>query len=112
VYGESELRIMLGRLLDHLTRMEESARAARFLVQDAANRIDANRTEPLPVTRDMIAAVMREAGNPGLARSEIMAAVYRDYGVQLSPNTATTTLLRMQRAGLVWRDGLYWSLTA
>jgi hypothetical protein len=111
MYGESELRMMLGRLLDQLTQIEESFRAARELVQDTVYQIDANRTEPLPVTRDMIVAVMREAGNPGLARSDIIAAVHRDYGIQLPPNTTTTTLLRMQRAGLVWRDGLYWSLT-
>jgi hypothetical protein len=110
VYGDLELRIALARLLQHLQQMEQSARAARVVVEDAVAQIDANRTERLPPTRDMIAAVLRVAGKTGLARSEIIDAVRRDYGVQLTPNTATTTLLRMQRVGLVLRRELLWFL--
>ena len=43
--------------------------------------------------------------------AEAIAAVHRDYGFQLSPDSATTTLLRMQRADLALRDGLLWFLT-
>ena len=53
---------------------------------------------------------MQMAGNIGLAPSEIIGAIERDFGLQISPDTATTTLLRMQRAGLVARRGLVWSL--
>jgi hypothetical protein len=58
----------------------------------------------------MIVAVMRAAGNVGLSRAEIITAIHRDYGSNLPPNTATTTLLRMQRGGLVSRRGLSWFL--
>ena len=110
MYGDLELRIALARLLQHLQQMEQSSRAARVVVEDAVAQIDANRTERLPHTRDMIAAVLRAAGNTGLSRAKIIAAVRRDYGVQLTPNTATTTLLRMQRVGLVLRRELLWFL--
>ena len=96
---------MLGRLLEHLTQMERSAQAARAIVQIAVNEIDANRSQRLPVARDMIIAVMRAAGNVGLSRSDIIAAIKRDYGVDIPPNTVTGTLLRMQRAGLARQPG-------
>jgi hypothetical protein len=110
VNSDIELRVTLGRLLVHLQEMEDSARAARALVQAAVVQIDANRTERLPPARDMIVAVLQPAGAGGLARTEIIAAVHRDYGVHLQPNTATTTLLRMQQTGLVWREGRFWVL--
>jgi hypothetical protein len=110
VYGDLELRIALARLLEPLEQMEQSDRGTRAGVQDAVVQIDANRTERLPPTRDMIAAVLRAAANTGLPRSEIITAVRRDYGVQLTPNTATTTLLRMQRVDLVLRRELLWFL--
>jgi hypothetical protein len=110
MYGDLELRIALARLLQRLQQMGESVHAAAVVVQDAVDQIDANRTERLPPTRDMIATVLRAGGNTGLPRSEIIAAVRRDYGVQLTPNTATTTLLRMQEGGLVLRRKLLWFL--
>jgi hypothetical protein len=110
MYGEIELRVLLGRLLERLTQMEESAREARSLVEDAVRQIDANRTEPLPVAREMIVSVIEAAGDVGLERNEIIAAIDRDYGVEVSPNTVTTTLLRMQKAGLVSRRGRLWAL--
>jgi hypothetical protein len=119
VYSQIELRIKLGRLQERLTQMaaiarafEENARAAAAIIQSALDQIDSTRTEPLPVTREIILEVLRAAGNgAALARADIIAAAHRDYGVQLAPNSVTTTLLRMQRAGLVWRDGVYWSLS-
>jgi hypothetical protein len=110
VYDEIALRIMLGRLLEQLVQMEASAHSARALVQNEIYRLDMSRNTPLPVTRDMITAAMRAAGNSGLTRSEIIAAIRRDYGIELPPNTATTTLLRMRRAGLVQRDEFSWFL--
>jgi hypothetical protein len=120
VSSQIELRIKLGRLQERLTQMaaiaralEENARAAAAIIQSALDQIDSTRTEPLPVTREIILEVLRAAGNgaAALARADIIAAAHRDYGVQLAPNSVTTTLLRMQRAGLVWRDGVYWSLS-
>jgi hypothetical protein len=111
VVDELGLRITLGRLLEHLAEMEKSARSARELIQSEIWRLDATRSKPLPRTRDMIAAVMRAAGNVGLARSDIIAAVDRDYGVLLAPNNATTCLLRMRRAGLARFDEQFWFLT-
>ena len=108
--GEIDLLVLLRRLSERLRQIEESAREASFLVQDAVRRIDANRTEPLPVMREMIIAVIQAAGNIGLDRSEIIAAVDLDYGVEISPNTVTTTLLRMQKAGIASRRGRLWSL--
>jgi hypothetical protein len=108
--SEIQHRIVLGRLLEHLTQMEQSVRAARAIVQNAVAEIKTNRTERLPVARDMIIAVLRASENEGLSRSEIMAAVDRDYGVPITANTTTTTLMRMQRAGLASRGGLYWFL--
>jgi hypothetical protein len=58
----------------------------------------------------MIIRVLREGRNQGITRAEIISGVYRDYGVEMAPNTATTTLLRMQRAGLTQKKGLYWFL--
>jgi hypothetical protein len=110
VSGEIQQRIVLGRLLEHLTQMEHSARAARAIIQNAMAEIETNRTERLPVAREMIIAVLQASGNEGLSRSEIMAGVDRDYGVPITANTATTTLLRMQRAGLASRFGLLWVL--
>jgi hypothetical protein len=110
MYSEIELRVLLGRLLHRLRQMEESAREARSLVQDAVRQIDANRIEPLPVTREMIVSVIEAAGSVGLERNEIIAAIDRDYGADVSPDTVTTTLLRMQKAGLVSRRGRLWSL--
>jgi hypothetical protein len=110
MYSEIELRVLLGRLLHRLTQMEESASEARSLVQDAVHQIDANRIEPLPVTREMIVSVIEAADKVGLERNEIIAAIDRDYGVDVSPDTVTTTLLRMQKAGLVARRGRLWSL--
>lgn len=111
VYDDLELRILLGRLLEHLKQMENSARSACALVQHEISRIDATRSEPLPRTREMIASVMHAAGDPGLRRSDIIAHVRRDYGIALTPNNATTCLRRMQLAGLVGLDGLFWFLT-
>ena len=108
--NEIEHRILLGRLLQHLTQMEQSARAARQLVQDAVTKIDGNRTAHPPVAREMIIRALREGANQGLTRAEIMSGVQRDYGVELAPNTATTTLLRMQKAGLTRKGGLFWYL--
>jgi DNA-binding CsgD family transcriptional regulator len=110
MHGEIERRVFLGRLLERLRQIEESARAAVWLVQNEVRRIDANRTEPLPATREMIVSVIKAAGNVGLARAEIITAIDRDYGLDVSPDTVTTTLLRMQKAGLVSRHGLLWSL--
>jgi hypothetical protein len=110
MYDELELRIMLGRLLERLTQMEESARSARDLVQTEIYRLDATRSQPLPVTRDMIVTVMRAARNTGLTRADIIAAIHRDYGFELPPNTATTTLLRMRQVKVVRRDGGRWFL--
>jgi hypothetical protein len=59
--------------LEHLTQMEQSARAARQIVQDAVIKIDVNRTVQPPVAREMIIRVLRAAGNEGLTRAEIMA---------------------------------------
>ena len=110
VSNEIQHRIVLGRLLEHLTQMEHSARAARAIIQNAMAEIETNRTERLPVAREMIIAVLRASGNEGLSRSEIMAGVDRDYGVPITANTTTTTLMRMQRAGLASRFGLLWFL--
>ena len=110
MYGDLELRIALARLLQRVQQMEEGFRAVGVVLQDAVAQIDANRTERLPPTRDMIATVLRASGNTGLPRSGIIAAVRRDYGVQLTPNTATTILLRMQEGGLVLRRKLLWFL--
>jgi hypothetical protein len=107
---EIEHRIVLGRVLQHLTQMEQSARAARQLVQDAVSKIDGNRAAQPPVARDMIIRALREGANQGLTRAEIMSGVHRDYGVEMAPNTATTTLLRMQKAGLARKSGLFWFL--
>ena len=108
--SEIQHRIVLGRLLEHLTQMEHSARAARAIIKDAMAEIATNRTERLPVAREMIIAVLRASGNEGLSRSEVIAGVDRDYGVPMTANTATTTLLRMQRAGLASRGGRFWFL--
>jgi len=118
VNSEIELRVKIGRLVEHLTQMEESARShwestrsALGAAQSALDHIDTTRSEPLPVTREMILEVLRAAGaDAALARADIIAAVHRDYGVELAPKSVTTTLLRMQRVGLVWRDGLCWLL--
>jgi hypothetical protein len=119
VNSDIELRVKLGRLQRQLRQMAGAARAfaehagaADAIIQSALDQIDTTRTEPLPVTREMILEVLRAAGRgAALARADIIDAAHRDYGVQLSPNSVTTTLLRMQRAGLVSRDGLYWSLS-
>jgi hypothetical protein len=108
---EIEHRIVLGRVLQHLTQMEQSARAARQLVQDAVSKIDGNRTAAQPpVAREMIIRALREGANQGLTRAEIMSGIHRDYGVEMAPNTATTTLLRMRKAGLARKSGLFWFL--
>jgi hypothetical protein len=96
--------------LSHFERWGEATRSMYSLLQAELHRLDMNRTKRLPLTRDMIAAVMRAAGNVGLARSEIVAAIERDFGLQISPDTVTTTLLRMQRVGLVARRGVGWFL--
>jgi hypothetical protein len=106
--NEVENRVLLGRLLEHLNHMEQSARAARQLVHDAVVKIDGNRAVQPPVAREMIIRVLRDGQNQGLTRSEIMSGIERDYGVEIAPNTATTTLLRMQKAGLARKAGLYW----
>jgi hypothetical protein len=107
---EIELRVFLGRLLQHLTQMVESSREAQALVQNAVRQADAARREPLPPTREMIISAFEAAGNVGLARAEIIAAIHRDYGIDVSPDTVTTTLLRMQKGSLVTRRGLLWFL--
>jgi len=53
---------------------------------------------------------MRAAGNIGLTRYAIIQAVHRDYGFELPPDSATTTLARMRRAHLARRDGAFWFL--
>jgi hypothetical protein len=106
-----ECRLMLGRLSEHLIQMEKSARAAREIVQSAISEIDATRTAQLPTARVMISVILHAAGNQGLTRSDIMAGVKRDFGVPMTPNTATTTLLRMQKARLAFRRGRLWFLT-
>jgi hypothetical protein len=58
----------------------------------------------------MIITALRKAENQGLSRSEIIAAVNRDYGVKMPANTATTTLLRMQNAGLASKHRILWYL--
>ena len=99
--ADIENRITLGRLLEHLKQMEKSARAAREIVQDAVAEIDVDITRRgRPVAREMIITALRAADNQGLSRAEILAAVHRDFGVEMAANTATTTLLRMQNAGL------------
>jgi len=110
MYGEVELRVMRGRLLEQLTQIERASGAARAVVQDAVYRIDSTSTEPLPGNREMITAVMRAAGNIGLTRYAIIQAVHRDYGFELPPDSATTTLARMRRAHLARRDGAFWFL--
>src|SRR5438270_9417613 len=90
--------------------MEQSARVACQLVRDAVIKIDGDRTIQPPVARTMIIRVLREEGNQGTTRAEIISGVYRDYGVEMAPNTATTTLLRMQKAGLLRKSGLFWFL--
>jgi hypothetical protein len=107
---EIELRVFLGRLLQHLTQLVESSREAQSLVQNAVRQLDADRREPLPGTREMIVSVIEAAGNVGLARAEIIAAIDRDYGLDISPDTVTTTLVRMQKGSLVTRRGLLWFL--
>jgi hypothetical protein len=108
--SEIEHRVLLGRLLVELTQMEQSARTARQLVHDAVIKIDGNRMAAPPVAREMIFRVLRDDGD-GLDRAAIISGVHRDYGLELAPNTATTTLLRMQGAGLVRKLGRYWFLT-
>jgi|SRR5271166_2874528 len=108
--GEIERRVFLGRLLQRIRQAAESLSEAGSLIEDELRRIDANRTEPLPVTREMIVSVMKAGGHLGLERNQIIASIDRDYGVEVSPDTVTTTLLRMQKAGLVWRRGRLWSL--
>ena len=66
--NEIEHRILLGRILEHLTQMEQSVRVARELVQDAVSRIDRNRSVRPPTAREMIIRVLREEGAEGLSR--------------------------------------------
>ena len=91
---EIERRIVLGRTLAHMEQSVSSAQAACAILQAQIAEIDANRTEPLPVARKMIIAVVTAAGNRGLTRAEIISGIKRDYGAEISPHTITGTLLR------------------
>ena len=51
-------------------------------------------------------------GRSWLSRAEILGAIRDGYGVAMSSNTATVTLNRMQRAGVIRLDGWKsWSLS-
>jgi hypothetical protein len=108
--GEIERRMTLGRLLDHMKRSVQSGQIACAILEAQIREIDANRTEPLPVAREMITAVIEAAGNRGLTRADIISGIERDYGAAISPNTVTGTLLRMQARGLASRRGPIWFL--
>lgn len=108
--SEIDLRIKLGRMLEHMQQSVRSGQAACTVLQAQIAELDANRTTPLPVARQMITAVMSSAGNRGLTRADIIAAIKRDYGAEISPNTITGTLLRMQNNALAWRRGPIWFL--
>jgi hypothetical protein len=97
-------------MLEHMQQSVRSGQAACASLQAQIAELDANRTTPLPVTREMIKAVMSSTGNRGLTRADIIAGIKRDYGAEISPNTVTGTLLRMQNTGLAWRRGPIWFL--
>jgi hypothetical protein len=99
-------RADLARLLECFEQIEQHARAARELLFAALRRVD----QPLPRTREMIVAVLQAVDARGQSRAGIIAAIRRGYGVQLPPNTATVTLHRMQRAGVIRCNGRKWSL--
>jgi hypothetical protein len=63
-----------------------------------------------PPVREMITSVLQYAVPKGLSRSEIIRAIYRDYGVVVLDNTLTGTLSRMHVAQFVRRTGQTWFL--
>ena len=58
----------------------------------------------------MVSAALEYAAPEGLSRAEIAAAISREYGIEISVNTLTGTLVRMHAAGRIRRVGQTWFL--
>jgi len=108
-------RAELNRLLRYFTKIERNARSARQLLQAALVKGDEPLPRTMPQTRHIIIEVLQAAntsGRSGLSRAEILGAIRDGYGVAMSSNTATVTLNRMQRAGVIQLSGRKsWSLS-
>ncbi len=106
----ARLRMRLARLLESLERQHL---ATVMLLQGCLEEVKAAAVEdPLPPAREMIIQALQYAAPHGLSRSDILAAIRRDYGVEVSANTLTGTLSRMHAANLVRRVGQTWFIRA
>jgi len=103
-----DTRVMLGRLLESMQSAHQAQGEAIAALRAVITQLDASGEIKVPPVRDMILEAL--AGNPGLSRAEIMQIVWRDYGVDLSPNTVTGTLARMRKDRQVRRRGQLWFL--
>jgi hypothetical protein len=105
---QGEMRVMLGRLLQRMEQRHRLHEADISLVREVVAQLDASGEVTRPPTRQMIVDALRN--EPGLSRQEIVAAIRRDYGIEVPPNTITGTLRRMETDGMVRHRGQRWFL--
>jgi DNA-binding transcriptional ArsR family regulator len=105
---QGEMRVMLGRLLQRMEQRHRLHEADISLVREVVAQLDASGEVTRPPTRQMIVDALRN--EPGLSRQEIVAAIRRDYGIEVPPNTITGTLRRMETDGMVRHRGQRWLL--
>jgi hypothetical protein len=98
----AKLAIKMARQIEALDRQVAQLRGSLDEIRAAAVG-----ARVLPV-RDMILAALEYASPDGLTRSEIAAAIRRDYGIEISVNTLTGTLSRMNAAATIRRVGQAW----
>jgi hypothetical protein len=103
-----DTRVMLGRLLQSLEKAHNAQGDALDTLRAIIAQTDASGQVKIPPVREMIRDVLLDNYAFGMNRSEIINQIRRDYGVDMSPNTVTGTLARMQREKIVLRRGQIW----
>jgi hypothetical protein len=105
---QGAMRVMLGRILARMEERHRENEADISLVREVVAQLDASGQVARPATRQMIVDALRN--EPGLTRQEIVAAIWRDYGIDVPPNTITGTLRRMEADLMVRHGGQRWFL--
>jgi hypothetical protein len=102
----SDVPAMLVQLDMAVRDIEERCRAVREMI--AATQAAAGPPTTKPTVKMLVLETVRKASKEGRHRDQIMDTLARRHGIVVSTNTATGTLQRLRREGLIRRSGGAW----